>query len=699
MADAQDDWTSVASTGVDDWKSVTPKTWSETALDVAKQLPSGVVRGVEALPGAIPSALGAIGHGVEYGIRSLGLETPEVAESIRQREDLGKQIEAARAKNPRPSPSSFLPQPETTAGQYANTVGEFLPAALAGPGSLGRRILTQDVVPAVTSETAGQVTKGTALEPAARVIGAVTGAAGAMGTARALESAVSPATNVSADLARALMRDGDTVETLGSRLTQARQIRPNATVADVGGENVRGLVERVAQTPGAGRTTVVPALTQRQQAQAIRLSGDLSSLTGARQSAFDATQETMAARAQAATPLYRTALDDGDKALWSPELERLSSSPTVRAAMQGAVRIWRDNAIADGYGAMNPGALVDRGGQLSFLSGRVPVFPNLQFWDYTKRILDDKVSAALRAGQNQKARALTALTRNLRGDLDSQVPSYAAAREAWGGPSQYLDAIEEGRSILSKNITSEELAANLAEMTEAQREGYRIGAVSSIRSKMGGDAAKLGDMTKYIRSPEMRAKIAAMMPTPEAAESFSRRLDYEIRSSELAGRAMGNSATARRLAERQDADSIVGDLVMGALAHGPTMGLLHRTLLTIPNRVRDTLRSRADAILADILVNPRVSPQNAQFIPAIQQGLQGRARSPAALLPATIASQVNRPPWLSDAQGNRYSRGGSVKRLYSTHRLVRKFKARKAPDGKWYCKPNGSDQWHRLDLR
>ena len=94
-----------------------------------------------------------------------------------------------------------------------------------------------------------------------------------------------------------------TPEVLSQRLEQAQRVRPNATVADVGGENVRGLVERVAQTPGAGRTNVIPRLTERQQQQLQRVSTDLEGLTGARQTAVAATQETMAARAEAATPL------------------------------------------------------------------------------------------------------------------------------------------------------------------------------------------------------------------------------------------------------------------------------------------------------------------------------------------------------------------------------------------------------------
>lgn len=561
-----------------------------------------------------------------------------------------------------------LYEPKTRLGRYAETAGEFAPAVLGGPEAMGTKIATRVLAPAAVGQTAAELAKGTPLEPYAKAVGSVAGAVGASGAVNAVRGAVSPQSNVAADLARAITRDQETPESMMQALQQARQVRPEATLADVGGENVRGLVERIAQTPGAGRTTVVPTLTGRQQAQMGRLSNDLAELTGTRQTAVRATQETMAGRAEAATPLYRQAYQDGDTAIWSPELERLSSSPTIQGAMRGAVRIWRDNAIADGYGAMNPGAVVDRGGRLSFLNGQVPAFPNLQFWDYTKRIIDDQVGAAVRAGQNQKARTLTTLARSLRGELDTHVPSYAEARQAWGGPSQYMEAIQDGGNILQRTLSGEQLRANLGEMTEAQREGYLIGAVSSVVHKMRSDPAKLGDMTKYLRSPEMRDKITALMPTPEAAQNWQRRLDYEVRSSELTGRALGNSATARRLAERQDADSMVGDLVMGALAHGPTLGLLRQTLLALPNRVRDSLRSRSDHLLADVLTQPQGAGRMRQTL----QDVTDQAGQSPVLPPLSAAVY-------GEAAG--HARGGKVKPWHPAQ-----LGAKRAKDGHWYLR-------------
>lgn len=594
----------------------TAKTPPASGTSDLLQFPRGIVKGLAGFASA-----GAKGEELEEKQRAMAFGQPEQEmPATPSGEELTK---LAVGGSP----------PTSGTGKLLESAGEFVgsPQSYIGPGGVVRKVIGA-AAGGLGSEGLGELFSGTSLETPARIGGAVVAGGATSGTEAAVRKAITPETNVSADLSRALERDQMTPGDLAAKLARVRQVRPNATIADVGGENVRGLVERIAQTPGVGRTVVAPTLTARQTSQMGRLADDLSTLTGGRQSAVQATQETMAARAHAATPLYQQTYQDGDHAIWGPELERLSSAPSVQSAMRGAVRIWRDNAIADGYGAMNPGAVVDRGGQLSFLSGKVPVFPNLQFWDYTKRLLDDQVNAAVRAGQNQKARSLTMLTQQLRQSLDAAVPSYRAAREAWGGPTQYMSAIEEGRNILSTKIGAEELHSQLAGMTEAQREGYRIGAVSAIRGKMGNDPAKLADLTKYLRSPETRAKIAALMPTPEAAEAFENALDFEVQLSTLTGQALRGSQTARRLAERADAESIVGDLVMGAFAHGPTLGLLHRILLTVPGRVRDTLRSRSDALLADLLVNSAAAgkvPKALEYKPPVSAG--------GAVLPSALA--------------------------------------------------------------
>ena len=71
-------------------------------------------------------------------------------------------------------------KPQNTTEEYAKTLGDFIPGSLAGGGGVVRNVVKYGVLPAFTSETTGQATKGTKLEPWARGAAAIVtgGAAG-----------------------------------------------------------------------------------------------------------------------------------------------------------------------------------------------------------------------------------------------------------------------------------------------------------------------------------------------------------------------------------------------------------------------------------------------------------------------------------------------------------------------------------------
>jgi hypothetical protein len=386
-------------------------------------------------------------------------------------------IETAQEK------TGLLPEPQTRAGRFGRTVGEFAgnPLSYVGPGGLPLKA-GGAIASALTSEAAGQLTEGhPSIEPWARVLGAVVGGAGVAKGVGAVEHIASPGTQAAADLRRAILRDGDTPEALSAKLTEMQKIRPDATLADVGGENVRGLVERVAQTPGAGRTIVTPALTERQQAQMSRVSSDLSELTGSNKTATKALEETMDARKIAADPLYDQARNFNARA--NPEI----------------MQAW-DKETAGGFGKkiLNSGEFKDTL-QTEYGIADATNAPMMVVIDTWKKVADDMVKSAVSGGNNNTARVIGNMRDRVLAVVDKANPAYPQAREAWGGPSRYMDSIADGKNILSPKVTAEELAAQWAGMTDADKEAYRIGAMSAIKGKMGNDPAKMADMTKYLR--------------------------------------------------------------------------------------------------------------------------------------------------------------------------------------------------------
>lgn len=138
----------------------------ETAADVGKSLGIGVAQGgigLATLPGNVEQ-LGRMG--INAASRGLGGSDLVSSDAVLPTyQDAKGAIEGYTGE---------FYKPKTTMGEYARTIGEFAPMAATGGGGLAARAANV-LAPAVVSETAGQVTKGTAMEPWARMAGAFAG--------------------------------------------------------------------------------------------------------------------------------------------------------------------------------------------------------------------------------------------------------------------------------------------------------------------------------------------------------------------------------------------------------------------------------------------------------------------------------------------------------------------------------------------
>lgn len=183
-----------------------------TGEDVARSFGTGVVRGTGALAGMQGDIYNMAQQGIEGLGRRLGLDE-RTARGVGQvfatgvspvagggvagarmvaRPEQRESIQAPGAVEATSAIDSVIPgepwQPQTTAGEYARTIGEFTPGALLPAGApraatmLGRVApvtrTARAVVPAVASESAGQLTEGTSFEVPARIAGALIGGVG-----------------------------------------------------------------------------------------------------------------------------------------------------------------------------------------------------------------------------------------------------------------------------------------------------------------------------------------------------------------------------------------------------------------------------------------------------------------------------------------------------------------------------------------
>lgn len=146
--------------------------------DVAKAGAAGVARGTTALadaPGALMSGYGSL---VAAGLEKTGIASPETADTVRR--GIVATVPTGDGTLARDTAAALTGgateyRGKTTAGQYAGTIGEFLPGAALFGGTSPTNLVKYGAVPAVTSEAAGQAAEGTGWENTARIAGALAG--------------------------------------------------------------------------------------------------------------------------------------------------------------------------------------------------------------------------------------------------------------------------------------------------------------------------------------------------------------------------------------------------------------------------------------------------------------------------------------------------------------------------------------------
>lgn len=273
--------------GVDDW--VVPKetepTFGDYAADVGKSAVSGVAKGavgMAGLPGDAADLIESLGGKMaEQVAPRLGLDPVEFKEAIMT----GLRNFPGTAAIFRAAPTSKdvrttvekvtgeFYEPKYKPGEYAQTVGEMVPAALAGPAGGASRlgnIARYAVAPGIASETAGQATKGGQFEPIARGAAALAtgGAAALLTRPRSAEQQIrrSMSPNVTPQMVDDAQRLVDDAAAQGIRLTLPEAIE--AITPGSGMTDTLRLLESAGVT--RGRTAQVFAERPAQVEQAAR---------------------------------------------------------------------------------------------------------------------------------------------------------------------------------------------------------------------------------------------------------------------------------------------------------------------------------------------------------------------------------------------------------------------------------------------
>ncbi len=239
-------------------------------------------------------------------------------------------------------------------------------------------------------------------------------------------------------------------------------------------------------------------------------------------------------------------------------------------------------------GAFNAGSAFDPNDMLKGL----PRGWNMQTLDAAKRGLDDilegyRDSTTGRLVLDQRGRAVDQVRRAYLDELDNLNPDYAAAREAWAGPSAAMGAMKQGQNFRSMrpelidNMMNGTSQSGAPRMSQSEREFFRVGAADAMRQEVmrtGDPRGIIGSNAANNRGADMmKQQLRPLFDNQADFDKFIQNVSTEALAQATSGKMLGNSATAGRLAEDvgmgHGGTGLMGNaaIVGGSLAAGEPM--------------------------------------------------------------------------------------------------------------------------------
>jgi hypothetical protein len=398
----------------------------------------------------------------------------------------------------------------------------------------------------------------------------------------------------------ALQKDGVSASDAQAALTK---LGPQATLADVGGTNVRSMGEQVAMGPGSGSQTAQATLEGRSAGAQQRINDAIKDATGATGNIHADADALIAQRAQAAAPLYDIALAQDKNPVFTsklavdPRLAQFANDPIVQQGMQRGAEVARLNALAKGDDfdphkylwnttpevppTLKPGTVDPSTGAKMTPDTYTPGTPpqttvSMNALDAAKRGMDDILEqyrdpVTGKLNLDQRGKAINDVRSAFVKHLDSINPDYAAARAAYAGPSQSLDAMNMGKRALSNDpeVTSK-IVGNLS---EGDKQFYLNGVTRALQNKIestqdGADATR-----KIFGNTLIRNKIAAAFDDPDKFQAFQQKMEAEAKFAQTRNELLKGSQTGRRMAGNDAAADFMPHLMSAATGDFRSGGL------------------------------------------------------------------------------------------------------------------------------
>jgi hypothetical protein len=443
----------------------------------------------------------------------------------------------------------------------------------------------------ITKDVAKGAAIGGVVGPISQPVMSILGATGRQVAAR-----VSPAKAeqyAQQKVAEALLRDTppDLLESaLGMSQARMGKLGAEARVADVGGANLRQLLDTIATLPGETKQALERAIRERQAGRAGRLVSAADTALGTQGSQFQQSIDTFSELRRIESRPFYNVIDQAVVQVDEPLMKLLKRSESLQGAAELLYRTKTGQSI-----------------DLSKIQAGQPVPMNVL--DTLKQSLYDSAQSLKRSGSGQQATAYDDVRQELIKALSDRSPkvggksAYAQAMEKWAGPSQMMDAAELGRKAMTGDIVN--FKQELRGLTLSEMDAFRIGALQALRQKTGTEAGQTS-LLKMWKEPATQERLKAVFGNDFREFSSAVAKEARLKGLESAGRGAQTAARAAGMADldvapmMQAGQAVASGNVPGMVTSASNLFGQVKTPEAVRNQMGRILLSREQQKLLDL---------------------------------------------------------------------------------------------------
>lgn len=211
--------------------------------------------------------------------------------------------------------------------------------------------------------------------------------------------------------------------------------------------------------------------------------------------------------------------------------------------------------------------------------------------DAAKRLIDDDIGQAKRAGRGGFVASRTQIKNDLLDTIDKQVPGYAKARAVAGDYLSINEAMENGRKALK--IDPELIAKQFKGLAEKEREAFQVGLGKAIRDEVSSVTEGANPYRRILGTPAKQARIKSIL-SPAQYKNLAADLSAEDRLFKMKNEILGGSPTAGK----QEAKNLIASAAQGV----DTVAQIPRqTMKGIWGKMTDGLNDKVATKVSEIL--------------------------------------------------------------------------------------------------